>query len=35
MKGEMCILHKIVLKFGTVEGFIMVACRPGCPKHGK
>ena len=35
MKGLMCVVHKIVLQFGTVEGFIMVACRPGCPGYKK
>jgi len=36
MKGEMCILHRSVLRFptGKEKGFIMRSCDSRCPKHG-
>lgn len=35
MKGEMCILHRTVFRFptGNEKGFVMVSCRPSCPKY--
>lgn len=37
MKGEMCILHRIVLRQPDKgdKGFTMVSCRPTCPHYGK
>ena len=31
----MCILHRIVLRFGTVREFIMVSCDSRCPKYDR
>lgn len=33
MKGEMCILHRIVLRRGTTNDFIMVSCDSRCPHY--
>jgi hypothetical protein len=37
MKGEMCVLHRTVLKHPSIgeKQFIMRACDSRCPKYGK